>query len=122
MTLENSPAPLTETPAKKGFSFLALVSLITGAFSYFLVLFAKLIHLNYVLALILAPVSALIAIITGHRSHHQIKASDGALAGKKLSKWGLILGYLYFILGILVIVVIVLITGNLVHGISSLFA
>jgi hypothetical protein len=122
MTIENTPQPAPETPTQQGFSILALVSTLTGALSYFLILFAKLIHLNYILALILAPISALIAIITGHSSHRQIKLSEGTLGGKKLSRAGLIMGYLYFALGILAIVLIILITGNLIHSISGLFS
>jgi small-conductance mechanosensitive channel len=86
---------LNDSPAEKGFSFLGL-------------------------ALFLAPLSALAAIITGHRGHHQIKLSNGELSGKKLSRAGLILGYLYFAICILLLILAAAIFGGVVHGISSL--
>lgn len=121
MTIENTPQPEAEAPVKKGFSILSLVSTLTGALSYFLVLFSQLIHLKWWLAFILAPISALAAIITGHRSRRQIKRSDMQLSGKKLANAGLIMGYLYLILGIIAVVIIVLVFGNLVSGIAHIF-
>lgn len=122
MTIENAPQPVTEeAPAKKGFSILALVSTLTGVLSYFLVFFFKLIHLNGFLALVLAPISALAAIITGHRARRQIKHSDIQLSGKKLANTGLILGYVFIILGIIIIVVAVLIAGSFISGVSHIF-
>jgi Ca2+/Na+ antiporter len=122
MTIENAPQPvIEETPTKKGFSILALVSLLTGILSYFLVFFFKLIHLNGVLALVLAPISALAAIITGHKSRRQIKRSDIQLSGKKLANTGLILGYVFLVLGIIIIVVAVLIAGSFISGVSHIF-
>lgn len=117
--LTNSSLP--ETPAKKGFSVLALVSTLTGALSYLLILFHSLLNMKFALALFLAPISALAAIITGHRSHRQIKASAGTLSGKKLSRAGLVLGYLYFAISILLIVLAVALFGGPVHGLTSLF-
>jgi hypothetical protein len=98
----------TELPAKKGFSVLALVSTLTGALAYLLVFIHSLLHMKIWVALVLAPISALAAIITGHRSHHQIKHSNGELSGIKLSRAGLILGYLYYALGIITLVLVIL--------------
>jgi hypothetical protein len=108
MSSEPIPQMQTETPAKKGFSVLALVSTLTGALAYLLVFLHSLIHMKALVALILAPISALVAIYTGHRSHHQIKHSNGELGGIKLSRAGLILGYLYYAIGIVIIVLLIL--------------
>ena len=108
MSSDLTPQSQVEAPAKKGFSVLALVSTLTGALSYLLVLLHNLVHMSAIVALILAPISALVAIITGHRSHHQIKQSNGELSGIKLSRAGLIMGYLYYALIIIGLVLLVL--------------
>ncbi len=68
-----------ETQGKTEFSVLALVSTLTGALSYILVLFHSAINMHFLTALILAPISALAAIITGHRSCRQISRSNGTV-------------------------------------------
>jgi len=106
-------------PQEKGFSVLALVSTLTGIFSYFLVLLHSVIHMKPLVAMLLAPFSALAAVITGHISHRQIKASDGTLTGIKLSRTGLVLGYLYFALGVLALILVALGAAWLIHLING---
>jgi hypothetical protein len=106
-------------PQEKGFSVLALISTLTGIFSYFLVLLHSAIHMKPLVAMLLAPFSALAAIITGHISHRQIKASDGTLTGIKLSRTGLVLGYLYFALGVLALILVALGAAWLIHLING---
>jgi hypothetical protein len=124
MTIESTSQPAPETPNKQGFSFLALLSTLTGALSYLLIPFSIFGNLKSWLSIILfficSPASALVAIITGHRSHRQIKHSNGLLSGIKFSNAGLIMGYVFFALSILTIVLIILITGNLIQGVSNL--
>ncbi len=98
----------SDAPAKNGASLLALVSTLTGALAYLLVFLHSLLHLRIWLALVLAPISALPAIITGHRSHYHIKHSSGEHSGIQLSRAGLILGYLLYTIGIVIIVLLIL--------------
>jgi hypothetical protein len=108
MPSELTPQSQVETPAQKGFSVLALVSTLTGALSYLLIFLHSLVHMRFLVALILAPISALAAIITGHRSHYQIKHSNGELSGIKLARAGLIMGYLYYAICIIALVLVIL--------------
>jgi uncharacterized membrane protein len=97
-----------ETQGKPEFSVLALVSTLTGALSYILVLFHSAINMHFLTAVILAPISALAAIITGHSSHRQISRSNGTISGIGLSRAGLILGYLYYAIAVVLLVLVVL--------------
>lgn len=108
----SSETPVVTDPAeqpKKGFSFLSIVSLITGALSYVLIFFHSPMKMSFLVAAILAPISSLAAVITGHSSKKQIRSADGEMAGKKMANAGLILGYVY--LGICLLILILSIVG-----------
>lgn len=103
----NSDLTPKQDPAdqpRKRLSLMAVVSLLTGALSYLLIFFHSLIGMKFLLAAILAPLSALFAIVTGHRASREIRRGEGSVAGKKLSRTGLILGYGYIAICILLVV------------------
>jgi hypothetical protein len=120
MSTELPASAQPQEPAKKGFSFLALVSMLTGALTYFFVFFHSLIHMKMLLALILAPISALAAILSGHRAHRQIKQSNGTLGGKKYVRAGLIMGYLYYVVWLALAVLAVVLSVDILAGITRI--
>lgn len=96
-----TPAPVEETKERKSLSWWAVLSLLAGIGTY--VWFFAMIGSKTVLSLATAPILALFAIITGHKSRADIKKSAGLLVGKKIANGGLALGYLYFIIAIFLI-------------------
>jgi hypothetical protein len=94
--------------------------MVTGIATYVFVPFHNLFHMKLLLAAILAPISAIIAIDTGHRAHHEILAGQGTVTGQKMSRTGQILGYVYFGLIILLIVLAIVLFKDLASGISNL--
>ncbi len=120
----SSETPVVTEPSaqpQKGFSFLSIVSLITGALSYVLIFFHSLMHMNFLVAAILAPISSLAAVITGHNSKKQIRHAGGEMAGKKLANAGLILGYLYFGICILILVLAIVGVSSVVSSLGQFF-
>ena len=87
-----TPAPLETTT-----STLAIVSLVSGIFSWILLPF----------------IGAIVAIITGHMAKNEIKSSNGLLAGDGLATAGLVLGYLQIALSVcgICVFVILMVTG-----------
>jgi hypothetical protein len=80
---------------------LAIVSLVAGIVSYFL----------------LPVLGAITAIITGGIAKKQIRESNGRLTGKGMANWGIILGWINIALGLIVTCIIVLvITGVIGSG------
>jgi hypothetical protein len=104
----------------KKFNVSALVSLVSGILSYALLLFHSLIDMKMVLALFLAPITALIAIFTGAHAKRLIRKGNGLVGGKKMANTGLWLGWIYIIGIILLTVLAVAIFGGIVSGINSL--
>jgi len=104
----------------KKFNISALVSLVSGILSYALLLFHSLIDMKMVLALFLAPITALIAIFTGAHSKRLIRKGNGLVGGKKMANTGLWLGWIYITGIILLTVLAVAIFGGIVSGINSL--
>jgi hypothetical protein len=104
----------------KKFNVSALISLVSGILSYALLLFHSLIDMKMILALFLAPITALIAIFTGSRAKRLIRKSDGLLGGKKMANTGLWLGWIYIIGIVLLTILAVVIFGGIVSGINSL--
>lgn len=104
----------------KKFNFSALISLVSGILSYALLLFHSLIDMKMVLALFLAPITALIAIFTGAHAKRLIRKGNGLVGGKKMANTGLWLGWIYIIGIILLTVLAVVIFGGIVSGINSL--
>ena len=76
------PAPSTST--------LAIVSLISGIVSWFLLPF----------------IAAIAAVITGHMAKNEIKRSNGMLGGNGMATAGLVLGYVQLGLGLCVCIVV----------------
>lgn len=109
--------PTNTEQSKNRFSFYALASTVTGVLSYLLIFFHSLIDMSFLWAAILAPISALIAIITGHRGKREIRKAEGIVTGRKLANTGLILGYIYFAICILLLAAVIF---GLVKGFEGL--
>ena len=91
------PAPPTST--------LAIVSLISGIVSWFLIPF----------------IAAVAAVITGHMAKSEIRKSNGMLGGNGMATAGLVLGYIQLGLGLCVclVVAVMLAFGMTVPFISN---
>ena len=104
------PVIPTPTPApEKKMSTLALVSTITGALTYLLPIIFNLADTSALWATFLSPITAIVAIVTGHKGKSEIRNSQGAMSGKKLANAGLIMGYIYIgliVLGIILLIVL----------------
>jgi hypothetical protein len=98
-----------------------VVSLVTGALSYLLIFFHSLINMSFLVSAILAPITAIAAIITGHSSKKQIRNAGGEMAGKKMANAGLILGYIYLAICILLLVLAILGLSPIISGLGGLF-
>jgi hypothetical protein len=110
--LEEQPKPKTTI------SIFAILSLVAGIGTY--VWFITMIGDKPWLTLILGPVIALIAILTGHMAKKRIRNSINIVKGKKLANTGLVLGYIYFLIGILLLVLSLVIGSGIISAISSL--
>ena len=85
MDQQYSPVPPAQTT-----STLAIVSLISGIVSWFLIPF----------------IAAIAAVITGHMAKSEIRKSNGVLTGNGLATAGLVLGYVQLGLGLCVCLVV----------------
>lgn len=112
--------PQVERPTPKRLTFSALVSFLSGILTYLLLFFHSLVDMKLLLAIFLAPFTALIAIIAGSRAQRMIRRSEGQLGGKKLAAIGMWLGFIYLGLCVLLIVLAVVIFGGLVSGITGI--
>lgn len=74
----------TFPPAAPRNSNMALISLISGIVSWFLIPF----------------IAAIVAVITGHMAKNEIKKSNGMVTGNGMATAGLILGYVQLGLGL----------------------
>ena len=120
--MESTPNSIEPTAEpKKGFSPLSVVSLITGVLSYLLIFFHSLANMSFLVAAILAPISSLVAVITGHSSKRQIRRADGEMGGKKLANTGLALGYIYLGICVLILVLVILGVTSLASGLGQFF-
>jgi len=84
---------------------LAIVSLIAGIVSYFL----------------LPVIGAVTAIITGGIAKRQIRESAGRMKGKGMANWGILLGWINVGLGLVVVCIIVLVVTGII-GAGAFFA
>ncbi len=109
-----------EGTAKK-LNFSALLSLLSGIVAYLLLFFHSLVEIKTLLALILAPLFALIAVFSGARAKRLIRRGEGRVSGKKMANAGLWLGWIYILLSILLVVLTLVIAGGIVSGINQLF-
>jgi hypothetical protein len=69
---------------------MAIVSLISGIVSWFLI----------------PVIAAIVAVITGHMAKKEIKSSAGMISGNGMATAGLILGYIQLGLGLCVCIVV----------------
>ncbi len=79
-------------------STLAIVSLISGLVSWFLLPF----------------IAAIVAVITGHMAKSEIRKSMGMVTGNGMATAGLVLGYINLALGLCAICVLVLLLAGLI--------
>jgi len=119
--MESTPNPIAPAAPKKGFSLWSVASVVTGALSYLLILFHSPLKMSFLVAAILAPISSLAAVISGHKSKHQIRHAEGEMGGKKLANTGLTLGYIY--LGICLLLAVLAIVGvtSIISNIGQIF-
>jgi hypothetical protein len=82
-----------QTPIYPQTSSLAVISLISGIASYFIV----------------PLLGAIVAIITGNMAKRDIKESAGRLTGEDMAKWGMILGWVNIGLSLIGLCVVMLI-------------
>jgi hypothetical protein len=80
-----SPLPPTQTT-----STLAIVSLISGIVSWFLIPF----------------IAAVAAVVTGHMAKNEIRKSNGMIGGNGMATAGLVLGYIQLGLGLCICLVV----------------
>jgi hypothetical protein len=84
--------PITQLPPTTRTSTLAIISLIGGITGWTLLPF----------------LGAIVAVITGHMAHSEIKKGGGMITGKGMATAGLILGYLALASGICAICVLII--------------
>jgi len=121
MTEDLRASLLEEQPKPKAtLSISAIISFISGIVTYLMLFFHSLIDIGFVVAMILSPVFALLAVFTGHKAKKQIRNATGVMHGKKLANTGLFLGYLYLILGILALILAFLGLGGLITALRNL--
>lgn len=120
-------APLTNDiknaePTPKRMNGSALTSMISGILTYLWLPITALLDISGWFAVILAPISALVAVIAGGKAKRMIRKSEGSLSGKKMANAGLWLGWIFIIGGILttvVVIVIALVAGKAIIGTIS---
>lgn len=96
MTQEAPQSPFHTAKTQLQTSSLAIVSLVSGIASWF----------------VLPLLGALVAIITGHLARKEIRESDGSISGIEMANAGLLLGYLHLAVAFVgICVLIVLIAG-----------
>ena len=103
MTEDTTQSPFSTTSVPVQASSLAIVSLVSGIASWF----------------VLPLIGAIIAVITGHMAKKEIRESAGRLSGIEMANAGLVLGYVHLavsFLAICVAIVIVLVALGLVFG------
>ncbi len=122
MTEDLRSSLLEEEPKPKAtLSISAIISFISGIITYLMLFFHSLIDIGFVVAMILSPVFAMLAVFTGHKAKKQIRNATGIMRGKKLANIGLFLGYLFLILGILALILAFLGLGGLIKALGNLF-
>jgi hypothetical protein len=96
-----------EPKGKKTFSLLALLSFLNGILAYLVYLLPLLVDLNGIVAMIISPISAFTAILSGHKARRKMRNKEAIMTGKKLAGTGMMLGYIYFALVILALVLVI---------------
>jgi len=85
MTQEPTQSPFSATSMPVQNSSLAIVSIVSGIASWF----------------VLPLIGAIIAVITGHMAKKEIRESAGRLSGVEMANAGLVLGYVHLALSVL---------------------
>ena len=118
---EEITAPQNETPlASKKLCVPAMVSMISGILTWMLIFFHSLIDMSFLASIIIAPITALIALFTGANAKRKIRRSDGLLTGKKMANTGLWLGWIYILICVLIAVLVLILGAEIINGISNL--
>jgi hypothetical protein len=98
MTQDSTPSTFTTASQAVQTSSLAIVSLVSGIASWFL----------------LPMLGAIIAVITGHMAKKEIHESGGRLSGEEMANAGLVLGYLHLAVSVIVVCLILVIVASLI--------
>jgi phosphate/sulfate permease len=98
MTLDSTPNSPTSFNPPVQTSSLAIISLVSGFASWFL----------------LPVLGAIIAVITGHLAKKEIRESDGRLSGVEMANAGLVLGYIHLALTIVGICLVMILVAGLI--------
>jgi hypothetical protein len=123
MTQELAPqTPEVEVakPEPKKMSIAALVSLLGGILTYLWLPIVSILDISKWLPIVLAPLSALVAVIAGGQAKRNIRKSEGQMSGKKMANWGLWLGWIFIVGTILFIVLGFTLLGGLITWIKGL--
>jgi len=112
---------ITTPQTGKRLNISAVISLISGILTYAFYIFGSLVDINFIAAAILAPITAILAIITGSAAKRKIRQSDGSLGGRGMANVGLWLGWIYLIICVIVIVLMLVIGGAVISSLSGLF-
>lgn len=108
--------PLEAPRPRKALSVFAIISVIAGIGTY--VWFFAMIGSKTILTLILTPLIALVAIITGHKARRDIRKSLADMKGKTLANAGLGLGYFIILIGLFIVILAVM---GVLSAITALF-
>jgi hypothetical protein len=111
-----------EPKVKKTFSLLAVFSFLTGILAYLIYLFPLLSDFKLIFAVILSPISALIAIITGHKARKKMRNKEALVKGKGFANIGLMLGYIYFALAIIALALVIAGASSILKLVGGLFS
>ena len=115
---ENEPKEIQE-PVKK-VNTPALVSMIGGILTFLWLPITSLLNTSGWLAVVLSPISALVAVIAGARAKRNIRQSQGELPGRKMANAGLWLGWIFIIGTILLIILGFTVLGGLIGWVGGL--
>ena len=117
MSDQITPQPETAlAPETKKLNGAALTSMISGILTYLWWWpITAILDMSKWWAVVLAPITALVAVITGARGKKLIRESQGALGGRKMANAGLWLGWIFIIGSIvttLVAIIIAIVAGK----------
>ncbi len=115
---ENEPKEIQEPVNKVNTP--ALVSMIGGILTFLWLPITSLLNISGWLAVVLSPISALVAVIAGARAKKNIRLSQGELSGRKMANAGLWLGWIFIIGTLLLIILGFTVLGGLIGWVGGL--